>query len=108
MAHLRRLRRLVAGVAALMLFGGGRALGDISESVFVIRAESAAGAAEYRATVSNGDFYSDSGYHWVLAEPVMLRSRSGSLIGVLRSASVVCHEDPDVSLDFSVLSGDLF
>lgn len=76
--------------------------------MFVIRAENADGAAEYRATFSDGYFQSDGSYEWTLSHPISMLTPSGSLLGVLRSASVSCHEDPDVSLNFSVLSGNLF
>jgi hypothetical protein len=63
--------------------------------------------AEYRATFFDGYFHADGSYEWGLDQPVMLRSASGELIGVLQAASVSCHGDPDVSLNFSVMAGNI-
>jgi hypothetical protein len=90
-----------------VLAGAAASLGDISQDVFVIRAENSEGVAEYRATFFDGYFSPDGSYEWNLNQPVTLRSASGSVIAVLQSASVSCHEDPDVSVSFNVLAGSI-
>jgi len=97
-----------AGAATVcVLAGTGTSLADISQDVFVIRAENSEGWEEYRATFFDGYFAPDGSYEWSLNEPVTLRSASGAVIAVLQGASVACHEDPDVSLNFSLLVGNI-
>jgi MYXO-CTERM domain-containing protein len=83
----------------------GTALGDISQDVFVIRAENANGVAEYRATFFDGYFNPDGSYEWTLPQSIMMTNPQGVPIAMLQSASVMCHDDPDVSLNFNVLAG---
>jgi hypothetical protein len=97
-----------AGLGAVCVLAGARAgLADISRDVFVIRAECSEGVAEYRATSIDGHFAPNGSYQWSLDQPVTLRSASGSVMAVLQGASVLCHEDPDVSISFDVLAGNL-
>jgi hypothetical protein len=90
-----------------MLASAGAAFGDISQDVFVIRAENANGVAEYRATFFDGYFNPDGSYEWTLPQSIMMTNQSGVVIAELQTASVFCHEDPDVSLNFNVLAGSI-
>lgn len=91
-----------------MLASVGTALGDISQDVFVIRAENANGVAEFRATFFDGYFNPEQhSYEWTLPQSIMMTSPSGVTIATLTTASVMCHEDPDVALNFNVLAGTL-
>jgi MYXO-CTERM domain-containing protein len=95
-------------VAAISILASvGSALGDISQDVFVIRAENANGVAEYRATFFDGYFNPDGSYEWTLPQAIMMTNPQGVPIAMLQSASVMCHDDPDVSLNFNVLAGSI-
>jgi hypothetical protein len=96
---------LAAGL--LTLAAGSAANADISDLVFHIRAETPDGRfAEFEHRFDAQYYDPERGfYEWNLTAPVNLMDADGNHIATLNTATEICNEDPDITLNFSVASG---
>lgn len=93
-----------AGVLTLGLVGSASA--DISDQVFVIHASNSLGNAEYIVRLADGVWTAPGEFEWNLDDEAALRSASGQTIATLTTGMLRVHQDPDVSLNFSVMASD--
>ena len=98
---------LAAGFASLAI--GSAASADISDLVFYIRAQTSDGRfAEFEHRFDPQYFDPERGlYDWSLLAPVNMMAADGSVIATLNTANEICHEDPDVTLNFNVSAGSV-
>jgi len=102
---LSALPLFAAGVLTLGMVSSASA--DISEQVFVIHATNANGSADYVIRLEDGDWTAPGEFEWNLGGEANLRSASGQTIATLTTGALRVHQDPDVSLNFSVMAGSL-
>ncbi|MBC7773623.1 MAG: hypothetical protein H7210_14100 [Pyrinomonadaceae bacterium] len=102
---LSALPLFAAGVLTLGMVSSASA--DISNQVFVIHATNALGTAEYVIRLEDGEWTAPGEFEWNLDGEANLQSASGHTIATLATGALRIHEDPDVSLSFSVMAGSL-
>jgi hypothetical protein len=99
----RVLPLVAAGIVSSV--AAGPALADISEQIFIIQASNQNGTATY--VVNAGQPDRDGMYSWSLPNTMTLRNNQGAAIATLSNAFVQVHEDPDVTLNFNVIAGNV-
>jgi len=102
---LATLPLFAAGVLSLGLVGSASA--DISDQVFVIHASNSLGNADYVVRLSDGVWTAPGEFEWNLGDEANLRTASGQTIATLTTGALRIHEDPDVTVNFSVMAGSL-
>jgi hypothetical protein len=86
-----------------MIFAAAALASEISETVFLIQAQSAQLNATFAVPLTSGNIDGDT-FTWQLSEPVPLVA-SGIELGTLTQASVQYVADPVVILNFGVQTG---
>lgn len=102
---LAALPLFAAGVLSLGLVSSASA--DISDQVFVIHATNSLGSANYVIHLQDGVWTAPGEFEWNLGDEADLRTSGGQTIATLTTGALRIHEDPDVSLNFSVMAGAL-
>jgi len=102
---LSALPLFAAGVLTLGMVSSASA--DVSDQVFVIHATNALGSADYVIRLADGEWTAPGEFAWDLGGEMNLRNAGGQTIATLTTGSLRIHEDPDVSLNFSVMAGSI-